>query len=240
VAPKSGQETPQPELTPVARRERPAPAPERLPTVQRIETPDVEETKHQTLVEASDAARRRKEAGDRPGAPIAVITDQNLKSFSQKGELTTASPDQPAEAPSPSFDEDSEEPESEQHWREQALDLRLSWQRVLDERRELENQAAELRRRFYSEDDPFVRDRQVKPDWDRVLDRISGTKIEEQRIQRELDDLYEEAAAAAVDLSWLEEGSELEPVEAEDEEGGSNEFPIHLVREPALFDEDPP
>ncbi len=41
-------------------------------------------------------------------------------------------------------------------------------------RTQLEKEAAGWRRRFYAEDDPYVRDGQIKPEWDRVLDLLEA------------------------------------------------------------------
>jgi len=192
-----------------------------------IESEESEANKAKTLVEASSEELRRKQQAGR--SPVAVIDDDNLEDFARRGELTFAEGEVTDSLPEPTFSNTQEG-----FWREQALKLRLGWSESVAERQSLEDQAALLRRRFYSEDDPFVRDGKIKPDWDRVLDRISETKQEEERFRRELDDLYERAGQAGADLSWLEEGLEIEPSSPAKGEAAVGELPVHEVKDPPV------
>lgn len=224
--------TPAPPLRP-ERRE-----PEKPKPVVEIESTDPEVDKHQSLVEAAAAERNRR--SERSRTPIAVIDNENLGTYAERGDLTYADPAEvaPEVAAAEALEDDRGQAE---YWSDQARELRLAWSQVVDERQDLEEEAAALRNRFYAEDDPFVRDGKIKPEWDRVLDRISETKREEELLRQELDDLYEQASLAGADLDWLDESRDLAP--ATDESDGSgvgDELPSHeVLNPPVVEDEDP-
>ncbi len=159
-----------------------------------------------SLWEASVAAKeRRKEA---PTARIA-INDENLHEY-QEGSVTvggsTARPDDgTTEA------ESATAPFGEEYWRSRVLDLRTRLRAAVDEMAELEERSADLRRSFYAQDDPYVRDGEIKPAWDRALDRMEETRGEILAVSRELDAALEEGRRAGALPGWLREGSELEP-----------------------------
>jgi len=56
-----------------------------------------------------------------------------------------------------------------------------------------------------------VRDNQIKPDWDRVLDRLRQTRLDEEAVKQELDAFLEEGRASGAMPIWLSEGEEEEP-----------------------------
>ncbi len=192
-----------------------------------------EEEESETLVAA---ARRAKEA--RAGEPpIAVITDENLPEYAT-GELSIAKekPEQPstetkaAEEP----ETEAEEERGEEYWRERVRGARMRWRDLIEEVARLEEEVAELRQRFYAEDDGFYRDSQIKPAWDRALDRLAETQDEVGRAQENLALILEEGRRAGALPGWLREGIEYEPPEEEPEEGPG----VHEITEPPVLDED--
>jgi hypothetical protein len=100
---------------------------------------------------------------------------------------------------------------TEEYWRAQALKLRLDWKEAVESVDELEAEVQELRRRFYEEDDPFYRDNQIKPAWDRTLDLLAAAKTDAEDQERKLSRFLEEGRRAGALPGWLREGIELEP-----------------------------
>lgn len=176
-----------------------------------------------SLVEAARAAREQKAHA---APPAHVITNKNLKEYAAKGQITVASPkERKLEAEEPLV-------QDEQYWRKRALDVRLRWRKAADDVKELEQSAAGWRRRFYAENDPYVRSGQIKPEWDRVLDRLEEARAEVEAAKAELAELQEEGRAAGALPGWLREGVDQEPKE---EPEPSNE---HKVIDPPVVDED--
>jgi hypothetical protein len=99
----------------------------------------------------------------------------------------------------------------------------------VDEIADLERDADGLRRRFYAESDPYVRDTRVKPDWDRVLDRIREMREAAERRRRELVEHLEEGRRAGAMPGWLREGIELEPAALAEE---APRGPVEAVEPP--------
>lgn len=177
------------------------------------------EEEPRTLYEAAVAARKeRAEAG----ASRVSVTDENLHEFQGEGltfaeegaeeegaEGEAAGGDGSGEAPAAS----SEEAGGETYWRSRVRDLRLALREAVDAVAELEERAASLRRSFYAQDDPYVRDAEIKPAWDRTLDRIADTRAAVFRLREELDATLEAGRRAGALPGWLREGKELEPQE---------------------------
>lgn len=153
------------------------------------------------LVTAAKAERERR-AGATPSKR--VITNDTLAK-APPGEKPRAT-NLPAEPPVATVDG-----KDETYWRLRSRDLRQRWRDAVDEVAELESDADLLRRRFYAEADPYVRDGRIKPDWDRVLDRIGVMRDEAARRQEELVAHLEEGRRAGALPGWLREGAELEP-----------------------------
>ncbi|MCP4664083.1 MAG: hypothetical protein GY856_52535 [bacterium] len=213
---------PPPELPPPIREPRPA----RGSTVKVID-PGGEEEEPLTLLEASRLAKARKtEAGE----PIAEITDENLHEFAEggsviiiEGEPAAPAPELPPE-PSTS-DQAGDLRDDEAYWRNGALELRMGWRRAVDRINDLELESAALRQQFYAEEDLYLRDSQIKPAWDRVLDRLEQLRERAQRYEQELDAFLEQGRRAGVRQGWLNEGWELEPTREERER--IERFSIH-------------
>ncbi len=174
----------------------------------------------QALLRAAQVERERRRHAR---APIAVITDENLAEMAEGGNVTigSAPPVSPETADSSATTSDGTEFQDmgadERYWRTRALEIRRSWRDSYDSISELESRAAELRNRFYAEDDPVRRDREIKPEWDRTLDRLADAKRDVQDSQRDLASLQEEGRRAGALPGWLREGIDLEPPPTTDE-----------------------
>jgi len=177
-----------------------------------------------SLVQAAKTERERR-AHATP--PVAVITDKSLPHL-PKGKVTYADPAKKKAAPTAGTPADARD---EQYWRSRGLEIRTRWKQAADAVKDLELSAAGWRRRFYAEDDPYVRDGQIKPEWDRVLDRLGKSREEVEAAQRELADYLEEGRRAGALPGWLREGAELEPADgAKKKEPGTAE-----PKEPPIY-----
>jgi hypothetical protein len=154
------------------------------------------------------AAKTEKERRSHSGEPVAIITDKTLPHL-PKGQLTYASPGKKTAAAKGGADAARDQ----KYWSDRALDIRSRWRKAADEVKELQAASAGWRRRFYAENDPYVRDSQVKPEWDRVLDRLGKARTEVEDTKKELEDFLEEGRQAGALPGWLREGAEVEPVE---------------------------
>ena len=194
-----------------------------------------------TLVEASQIAKARKAESSEP---VAKITDENLHEYSEGAEVILLEWE-PA-APSPELDplpeaeevEGSQDVRGEDYWRTRALELRMGWRRTLDRIQELELEAAALRQQFYAEEDPYLRDSQLKPAWDRVLDRLDNLRDRSARYERDLDLFIEEGRRAGALQGWLNQGWELEPTPEERERAERIEG--HQAIDPPVVEDDDP
>lgn len=165
-----------------------------------------------TLVEAARAERERRAQVGTPAA--IVINDKNIHQYAAKGQITVADPKErkkSAAAPSAEVEAAQQLLHDEKYWRGRALDIRLRWRAATDEIKRLEQRSTELRQRFYSENDSFVRDNQVKTEWDRVTDRLQKARAEAEAASQELATFLEEARRANALPGWLREGEDQEP-----------------------------
>ena len=182
-----------------------------------------------SLVEMGRAERERRA---RSGPPVAVITDKNLKEYAKGGQLTVAgAAKQKPAAEAPAAPEGAGPVHDEPYWRSRGREIRKRWQKAAEEVKKLEESAAGLRRSFYAEDDPYVRDSKVKPEWDRVLDRLEEAREEVESVQKELADFEEAGRREGALPGWLREGSELVP-EAETKKTGPGD---HEAIEPPEY-----
>lgn len=238
--PKPAQRTEGPAPQPSAEPALPAPSPSE-PLQSTAERPDTREVDvvdpggegsgRPSLVEAAHAEKERRA---RSGKPVAVITDKTLPKQAAKGQITYAEPSKKGEGAASSIEPSPVR--DEQYWRSRALEIRQRWKNAADEAAELEENAARLRRRFYDEADPYVRDTKVKPEWDRVLDRLTEVRADIETAKRELEALQEEGRRAGALPGWLREGAELEPVEEE----SADRLPTTEPTEPPMYEERPP
>lgn len=176
----------------------------------------------------ADKARAAREQRAQADPPAHVITDKNIKQYASKGQVTVATPAKRDAPEEPT----SEVVRDEQYWRSRALDVRLRWRKAADDVKELEQSAAGWRRRFYAENDVYVRNGQIKPEWDRVLDRLEEARAEVETAKTELAELLEEGRTSGALPGWLREGVDQEPKE---EPEPSNE---HKSVDPPKVDED--
>ena len=170
-----------------------------------------------SLIEASRLAKARKRA-QVPQKPIAEINDENLAEYAEGGEVIVleSEPAAPAlvEPPAGSLGT-GDDIRDEEYWRTRALELRMGWRRALDDLSRLELESAALRQQFYAEEDPYIRDSQIKPAWDRVLDRMDALRVQSSRYETELDSFLDEGRQAGASQGWLNSGWELEPTAEE-------------------------
>jgi hypothetical protein len=236
----------------------PPPKPRPLPPIVVEITPAETGVEKPSLVDVARAERERRKKSARP---VAVINNKNLKDFAKDGELTYVEEEPPTAAADPeskvataegavpveegrdSIAPPTEDPEAqERFWRSRFLELRLEWQRTVEDLEDFESQAAALRRRFYAEDDPFVRDGQIKPEWDLVLERQAKAREALRRYPRDLDRLYDQARNAEVEWNWTQEGIEIQPLPLPDEgtkdENSASGLPAHEIQEPTIIDEE--
>jgi hypothetical protein len=157
-----------------------------------------------SIVEAARAERARRQTA---APPIAVINDKNLAAHATGSLSTGSAPAGPSAASAALAAND----EQELLWRGRARAARLRWRDAETEIKAREAESAELRQRFYAEDDPFRRDEQIKPAWDFALERLADAKRESGNAQVDLDRLMDEGRLAGALPGWLREGMELEP-----------------------------
>jgi hypothetical protein len=157
-----------------------------------------------------EVARGEKERRSHAAEPVAVITNRTLPAYAAKGQLTIATP---GEQPPSTRQDAGDVPEirDEQYWRARGLEIRRRWREAVDEIGQLEQDAAELRRRFYAEADPYRRDGQIKPEWDRVLDQLEDRRTEAEAAEEELEQFLEAGRQAGALPGWLQDGAEEEP-----------------------------
>jgi len=195
----------------------------------------------QTLQQASESERERRATAETPvavitnrnlgelaeggqitiiGAPAAATPAQGAATTSAATAGSPAAPGPPAAgaattasasgapsagqaAPSPAL--------AEEYWRGQALKIRMDWKTAVEAVDQLQSEVADLRRRFYEEDDPFYRDNEIKPAWDRALDGLQEAKAAAETEERKLTRFLEEGRRSGALPGWLREGIEFEP-----------------------------
>ncbi len=224
--------SPAPKAKPAAPEPTPAPAPTLPPTPpSNTVVLDSGGEKGSSGRSLAESARDAREQRAHAAPPAHVITDKNIKQYAAKGQITVAAPAKKTEA---AETEEKALVRDEQYWRSRSLEVRLRWRKAADDVKELEQSAAGWRRRFYAENDPYVRDGQVKPEWDRVLDRLEEARAEAETAKTELAELLEEGRAAGALPGWLREGVDEEPKE----EPEADPVKEHKVIDPPKIEED--
>jgi chromosome segregation ATPase len=162
-----------------------------------------------TLAEAAEAERVRRAQATRP---VVVLDDRNLKAHGKDQKLTIAegAPSENA-AGKEALADAAATVRDETYWRDRGLDIRKRWRAAADRVVELQAEAEGLRRRFYSADDPYIRDTQIKPEWDRVLAELDEQRHQAEQGVDELERYLNEGREAGALPGWLRDGSELEP-----------------------------
>jgi len=199
-----------------------------------------------SLFELSVAEGKRRAKAQEP---IARVTNENLHEY-QDAQLTFAKAEDEGKASDAAQGKDGEKSEAaaateqhgEEYWSSRVLGLRTKLRDAVDEIDDLQDRIADLRRRFYSEDDPYVRDGQIKPAWDRALDRLTRTHDDVARLRKELADTLEEGRRDGALPGWLREGIELEPTFKDEEQPASRDggLPIYEPEEPKTVEPDEP
>ena len=196
-----------------------------------------EGTNHESGAEELAAvAAAERERRHRAGPRGVVINNANLAEHAT-GKLTiaqgsgTAAKTPPAEGPA----------KDERYWRDRVRALREQWAAAVDSIGELEARAANLRTRFYAQDDPYVRDGEIKPAWDKALENLDEARIRARKLEDQLAATLEEGRQAGALPGWLREGVELEPTERPydkpDRQVARDD--ANLVREPDELGEPP-
>jgi len=186
-----------------------------------VDTPDFDPDAQLTLAEAAKAERERK-ADAAP--PRIVINNKTIHRYAKGGQLTVAEPKKKtapapasqapaASAGTPATSAAAPLVRDEKYWRGRALEIRQRWRKAADRIKELEEDIGLLRRRFYAQDDPYVRDGQIKPAWDHALDELHESRDAVQAAKKELTDFLDEGRIAGALPGWLREGIDLEPKE---------------------------
>ena len=199
-----------------------------------------------------EVAQREKERREGAEEVAIVLTDKNLKEMAASGDITVAESAESEEdatveeAAVEPVTESTETPqaessetdleklaENEEYWRSGALRIRTEMAEAAARIDDLESAAFQLRQSFYAEDDPFYRDGQIKPSWDRTLEELDDTRELVLEKREELQLFLEEGHRAGALPGWLREGIELEPEIEFVEEG-----PIHHPGEPVVVEQD--
>ena len=187
-----------------------------------------------TLMEASAAAKK---AQARAKEPKHVITNENLGEYAAQGNVIIAhsSNSLPEKGEASTTDPVRASGLGEEYWRNRVLEIRTAWSRTVEEIAELEEAAAQLRRDFYAEDDPWHRDSQIKPRWDRTLDRLQQAREDAGTYRAELDEALADGRRDGALPGWLREGIELEP--PLEEEPDRREAAEAEIIEPPIYEE---
>jgi hypothetical protein len=184
------------------------------------------------------------------GESTMVLNNQTLKEHSKggstfvvdesegegAGEDAEAEPGESEAAPEEeTTDLDAED---EEYWRRLVYDLRREWRNAYDDIEEYESEIARLRRDFYAEDDPFYRDSQIKPAWDKALKDLEEAQRTVERSQEELEKAMDEGHRAGALPGWLREGIELEPEIDPEDPLAARDDQFHEPSEPVVVEED--
>lgn len=161
---------------------------------------------------AAAAEEKRRQPG---GEGVKRLTNENLAEVASRGKLTYADVPAVEQETAGEGDEPGDVPSAEECdetcWRRRARELRQAWADTVESIPELEAEVADLRWQFYATDDPWERDSQIKPAWDRALDRLRRAREEAARYAERVDELMQAGRRAGALPGWLREGKELEP-----------------------------
>jgi len=188
-----------------------------------------------SLIEASRMAKAKKR-NDGESRPSIEITDENLKEYSNGGQVfvleagdTSGAGDaqaigtatEPSATPAADAQpqvyagETAGESDRELFWRQSVSELRTALRQTVDDLKRIELESTLLRQQFYSESDPFVRDSEVKPRWDRALDQLLSLRKKAKQDREALSSLLSEAKKAGIAAEWLGESTSADLTEEE-------------------------
>jgi len=208
------------------------------PTLIVIDAASSSEARPQTLAQAAAAEReRRGRVADQPAK--VVITNKNLASYAAGGVLTIANPDatSSADASAGETAEAKQLATREAYWRQRGLEIRQRWHDSVASIKSLEAKAEALRTRFYSTDDPAVRDTQIKPEWDKALADLEQAHYQAAHGKQEVEEYLEAGRKAGALPGWLREGVDLEPEPVIPQ---ADEIDTTEPQEPRIYPEDHP
>ena len=186
------------------------------PTLIVVDQADYDPAAPLSLAEAAKAERERKAEAV---PPRIIINNKTLHRYAKGGQLTVAAPQKQPASPAAKAAASAEAAagttlaRDEAYWRGRALEIRQRWRKAYDRVKALEQDISEWRRRFYAQDDPVVRDGQIKPAWDRALDELRESRATVKAAKKELADFLEEGRIAGALPGWLREGVDQEPKE---------------------------
>ena len=181
------------------------------PTVVVIDDPAAEAAAHPpTLAEAAEAERARRATAQKP---VLVLDNASLAAHGKDQKLTVAEGGgaEPEKAAADVARTTAARAEDEAYWRDRGLAIRRNWRAAYDRIDELQGEAEALRRQFYSADDPYVRDGQIKPAWDRALQDLEENRRQADQGARDVERFLDDGRRAGALPGWLREGVELEP-----------------------------
>lgn len=193
------------------------------------------ETSTEDVVAAARAERERR----RTAAPPNIVLDNKSLAKYSGGQLTVASGGNAA-TPADATAEVDALAQKEKYWRDRALEARQRWHDAVEAISEHEKEAAGLRTRFYAEDDPYVRDGQIKPAWDRALDQLAQAKRDAQSAQEAVAQVMEEGNRDGAWPGWLREGLELEPPPAPPPPSPAEPGEPQILKDPPRDPNSPP
>jgi hypothetical protein len=233
VAPASAPaaETPPPaSTTPPAPANAGKPAAGTGPTGVVVIDPGQDESRPKSLVEAARAERVRKAHA---GEPTVVITNKTLAHST--GQITYAQPKKGTVQAKAAAGKAGTDVHDEAYWRKRGLDIRVRWRKATEDVDRLEKEAQDLRRQFYAQSDPAVRDAQIKPEWDHTLELLDRARLEVDASKAALDRFMEEGRQGGALPGWLNEGTDQEP-----EKKPAPPSPTEAVEPPVLKEGAPP
>lgn len=188
----------------------------------------------------ASAARRERERRKVANEPAIRIDQKNLSTWAAQGVLT-----QTADEVDPTPEEAAAETAAERaaieeaYWRRRGREIRQRWRDAHDRIGELEAKVAALRTKFYATDDGYLRDTQVKPDWDKAIADLEEARYADSRGAAEVIAYLEEGRRAGALPGWLRDGSELEPEpvveEANEEEVRSDQARELEAGDPVIY-----
>ncbi len=143
-----------------------------------------------------------------PEGESRVLTNDSVRKLSEGVELTTAIP---YEAPAVSRVSGGASDASRELWQQRYQYARWQAARLDREITRLEGEVAGLQTQFYAVDDPFVRDGQVKPQWDAALGALREAKAQQAAVNAKPAQIVEQARRAGGLPGWFRGLPEPDP-----------------------------
>jgi hypothetical protein len=137
-----------------------------------------------------------------------VLTNDSVRQLSEGVELTEAIP---YEGPAVSRVSGGPSEASRELWQQRYQYARWEAARLDREIVRLEGEVARLETQFYALDDPYVRDGQVKPDWDARLAELRAARARQADVKAKPDQIIEEARRAGALPGWFRGLPEPDP-----------------------------